>query len=56
MGQRDKTDNFKQKNCMFRTKFYASPENFTPPLELMEVTFRRADPVLKAWPIKKCIL
>ena len=25
---------------MFRTKIYASPENFTPPLEVIEVTFR----------------
>ena len=27
---------------MFRTQIYASPENFTPPLEVMEVTFRRS--------------
>ena len=30
------------KHSMFRTKTYASPENFTQPLEVMEVTFRRS--------------
>ena len=27
---------------MFTTKIYASPANFTPLLEVMEVTFRRS--------------
>ena len=27
---------------MLGTKSYATPENFTPPLEIMEVTFRRS--------------
>ena len=27
---------------MFRTKIYASPENFTHPPDVMDVTFRRS--------------
>ena len=38
----DKTDNLRLKHCMFRTQIYASPENFTPPLEVIEVTYRRS--------------
>ena len=34
---------FKTKHRMFRTKNNASPKNVTPPLELMDVTFRRSD-------------
>ena len=29
---------------MFRTKKYGSPENFTSPLEVIDVTFRRSEP------------
>ena len=39
----DKTDNFRPKHYMFRAKNYASPENFAPPLEVMQGTFRRSD-------------
>ena len=28
------------KHCMFRTKIYTSPENFTHPADVIDVTFR----------------
>ena len=40
MGQNRK---FKTKHCVFRAKIYARPENFTPLLEVIEVTFRRSE-------------